>query len=292
MTSTQAAPGVDKAGPTAAMASSPLTGGPGPSAQEQERAQGQQQSQPTADAAHEHASFVRQTSHSWGEQGPGEPVDVDAALREFELARHRTRSSLGEISPTRTGRRRAPSQRRTPKGADLESLGEKAEKDGFDLSQWILTRQAQAKESGVDGDKPLGMSWRDVDVLSPPMGPGVFVKTLPKAITNTFWKDPWGVATIIFPPIQKLQFWGPKNVEPTKIIQNHNGVLLAGEMLLVLGRPNSGCTTTLRALTTNISPPLTRTGHLHYGGFSPDEVERKFRGEVIFVDEDDIHFPT
>jgi ABC-type multidrug transport system ATPase subunit len=63
-------------------------------------------------------------------------------------------------------------------------------------------------------------------------------------------------------------------------------------MALVLGRPGSGCTTLLKALTTSSDGNLTVDGTISFAGLSPAEIERNYRGEVIFSDEDDQHFPT
>lgn len=306
MASTQAAPGVDKAGATAAFAASPIQGGPQPEAQEKTDAEKQEI---TNEQEHVHqqqqyqhtAALQRQvTPRAWGEQTGGEPVDVDRAMQEFALARQETRRSArsgGQRSGLAGGWGvgRAPTRGtqlgEDPQGQDVERAeGEKGQ-DEFDLEKWILTRQAQAQESGVDAAKPLGMIWRNVDVLAPSSGGGMFVKTLPKAIINTIYKDPWAVACKLVPALHKLEFWSA-NTGKVPLLQNHSGVLKAGEMLLVLGRPGSGCSTMLRAVTSNTPPPLERTGKISYGGFTPEEIQRKFRGEIIFVDEDDIHFPT
>lgn len=63
-------------------------------------------------------------------------------------------------------------------------------------------------------------------------------------------------------------------------------------MMLVLGRPGSGCTTFLKALANKRGEFVDVLGDVTYGGLSAKEVENKFRGEVVYNGEDDVHFPT
>lgn len=78
-----------------------------------------------------------------------------------------------------------------------------------------------------------------------------------------------------------------------QIISGHEGVLRPGEMLLVLGRPGSGCSTFLQAITSSLpsSLHLSPSSLISYGGFTPTEIRRKLRGEVVYSGEDDLHYP-
>lgn len=60
----------------------------------------------------------------------------------------------------------------------------------------------------------------------------------------------------------------------------------------VLGRPGSGCSTFLKTLANDHSSYLGVTGSLDYSGLTPQEVSEKYRGEVTYIPEDDVHFPT
>ncbi|KAJ1036135.1 hypothetical protein NDA18_000001 [Ustilago nuda] len=244
---------------------------------------------------------------TWGEPERGEPVNVNQALQDFQLARQSSRSSAksNHAGPSSSGLRGGSAIGRALSGGncnkqpkineielDIEaaSSGETYEND-FDLGKWMLTRNAQAKEEGIDSGKPVGMLWRDISITaSGSGGGGIFVKTLPVAIANTACRDPIGVLTTLVPPLKKL--FTPRNIPTTTLLHNSSGILKPGEMLLVLGRPGSGCSTALRAITsknhTNVSP----SGKILYGGFSAHDINRKYRGEVVFVDEEDTHFPT
>ena len=210
---------------------------------------------------------------TWGEQNAGEPVNVHQAIEDLSLARHVSRR------PPST----APDVEKQAQAQDVD--------DEFDLSKWMLSRQARARSDGIDDQKPLGVLWRDLTITAPGgAGGGIFVKTLPQAILNTACKDPLAILSVLVPGFAKLISSSSRNA--TELIHSHNGVLKPGQMLLVLGRPGSGCSTTLRAITSSNHSNVSSSGKILYGGFTPSEISRKFRGEVIFCDEEDTHFPT
>ncbi|KAL5529897.1 SNQ2_4 [Sanghuangporus sanghuang] len=76
------------------------------------------------------------------------------------------------------------------------------------------------------------------------------------------------------------------------ILTGFEGVVNPGEMLLVLGRPGAGCTTFLKTLSNQHEEFHSVTGLLRFSTFTPKEISKHFRGDVIFVPEDDVHFPT
>ncbi|RKO84278.1 P-loop containing nucleoside triphosphate hydrolase protein, partial [Blyttiomyces helicus] len=69
------------------------------------------------------------------------------------------------------------------------------------------------------------------------------------------------------------------------------GYVKEGEMLLVLGRPGSGCSTFLRVLANERESYKSVEGTVSYGGIAPDDF-KKYSGEVIYTAEEDVHFPT
>ena len=60
----------------------------------------------------------------------------------------------------------------------------------------------------------------------------------------------------------------------------------------MLGRPGAGCSTFLRTIAGHHSSFLGVTGSIDYSGLSLDEVKEHYRGQVAYVPEDDVHFPT
>ncbi|KAI9791015.1 MAG: hypothetical protein M1816_004582 [Peltula sp. TS41687] len=76
------------------------------------------------------------------------------------------------------------------------------------------------------------------------------------------------------------------------LIDDFNGCVKPGEMLLVLGRPGSGCSTFLKVLGNQRFGYQEISGDVSYGGTSAKEMMKSFRGDVLYNPEDDLHFPT
>ena len=72
--------------------------------------------------------------------------------------------------------------------------------------------------------------------------------------------------------------------KPTKklILNGVDGVVKEGEMLLVLGRPGSGCTTFLKTLAGLAASFSDWSGAITYYGVPIDEIKKKFRGDVVY----------
>ncbi|OAF55666.1 hypothetical protein VC83_07698 [Pseudogymnoascus destructans] len=76
------------------------------------------------------------------------------------------------------------------------------------------------------------------------------------------------------------------------IINDFSGVIKPGEMLLVLGRPGSGCSTFLKVLANQRAGFKSVEGNVCYGGESAATMAKEFRGEVLYNPEDDLHYAT
>ena len=56
----------------------------------------------------------------------------------------------------------------------------------------------------------------------------------------------------------------------------------AGEMLLVLGRPGSGCSTLLKNLAGFSEGYVRVEGNIKYNGVDLDIIKRRFRADVVY----------
>jgi ATP-binding cassette subfamily G (WHITE) protein 2 (PDR) len=84
---------------------------------------------------------------------------------------------------------------------------------------------------------------------------------------------------------------GRSNATEVKILRNFEGFVDSGEMLAVLGRPGSGCTTLLRTLAGETRGLRVGTdSNILYQGITPDIMRAEFRGECIYTAELDVHF--
>ncbi|KAF9925726.1 hypothetical protein FBU30_004522 [Linnemannia zychae] len=206
-------------------------------------------------------------SGRWGE-GPSN-VNVIAAEKDFKkLERQLTRrSSLYRVA---TGQ----------KGPDDGFGGD------FDLTEYLQNVMPQARAAGIKR-RNLGVVWENLEV----QGEGIGAQ-----IAATF-ADPFiGIANL-FNPV----FWAkkcfsraptqPKTITRT-IIHPMSGFCRDGEMVLVLGRPGAGCSTLLRVLANDRKNYKKVSGDVSYGPFTPEEIAMHHRGEVLYNQEDDFHYPT
>ncbi|CRG90900.1 ABC multidrug transporter, putative [Talaromyces islandicus] len=83
-----------------------------------------------------------------------------------------------------------------------------------------------------------------------------------------------------------------RNMKPKRtILKDITGQVRPGEMMLVLGRPGSGCTSLLRVLSNDRDSFDEVVGETRYGSMGHKEA-KIFRQQIMFNNEDDIHFPT
>ncbi|KUI58463.1 ABC transporter CDR4 [Cytospora mali] len=80
----------------------------------------------------------------------------------------------------------------------------------------------------------------------------------------------------------------PRRVQ---ILRNFDGHIKPGEMLLVLGRPGSGCSSFLKVLSGDTHGiHIGERTRINYAGISYDQMHRDFKGESIYLAELDVHF--
>ncbi|KAI0598853.1 ABC transporter [Biscogniauxia sp. FL1348] len=75
------------------------------------------------------------------------------------------------------------------------------------------------------------------------------------------------------------------------ILDNSHGCVKPGEMLLVLGRPGSGCTTLLSLLANRRKGYKSISGEVHYGSMDASEA-KKYEGQIVMNTEEELFFPT
>lgn len=76
------------------------------------------------------------------------------------------------------------------------------------------------------------------------------------------------------------------------ILNDFSGVIRPGEMCLVLGRPGSGCSTFLKVIGNQRYGYESVEGDVLYGGTDAKTMLKKYRGEVLYNPEDDVHYAT
>lgn len=82
-----------------------------------------------------------------------------------------------------------------------------------------------------------------------------------------------------------------KNPPLRNILHDFNGLVEAGEMLLVLGRPGAGCTSLLKTLSGETDQFKGVEGDVFYDGATQEEMMQNFKQDIIYNPELDVHFP-
>lgn len=153
------------------------------------------------------------------------------------------------------------------------------EDEQFDLEAALRGGLDAEREAGIR-PKHIGVYWDDLTVK----GMGGFanyVRTFPDAFVSFF---------DIITPVMRMLGLGRKGVEIT-ILDKFKGICRPGEMVLVLGKPGSGCTTFLRTIANQRHGYTAVEGDVRYGPFTAKEFQQ-YRGEATYNAEDDLHHPT
>ncbi|KAG2118374.1 ABC-2 type transporter-domain-containing protein [Suillus clintonianus] len=145
----------------------------------------------------------------------------------------------------------------------------------FDFEQALKDLTKRRQDEAIK-DRQLGVMFKDLRVV----GAG-FRASLQPTVSSPFNPSTFlrKIKGIFHPSIRD-------------ILSGFEGVVTPGEMLLVLGRPGSGCSTFLKTLANQRGEYYAVEGQVAYDSFTPKEVHNSFRGDVTYCPEDDIHFPT
>ena len=247
---------------------------------------------------------------TWGERDAGEICEKDArheyeALRSDLIQLHKTRTRDTQVSRATVGRTKshtAASRRRLSSAHGGEAKGdndgrvdEQVEEgkagegereddsdDEFELGDFM--REGHFEKRTEEGSaKKVGVVYENLTVK----GTGstaTFVRTVPDAILGTFGPDLYHLLC------RALPFFRLRKPQTRTLIHDLAGCVRDGEMMLVLGRPGSGCSTFLKAVSNNRDSFAAVEGEVSYGGIPADRQKRLYRGEVTYNGEDDVHF--
>ncbi|KAJ5104762.1 hypothetical protein NUU61_002109 [Penicillium alfredii] len=206
-------------------------------------------------------------------------VDVEKAEQDFfEL--NRQFSSISHQA-RQISKQASRVSKPTATAEDVEKAASSADsEEPWDLESALRGNRAAEADAGIK-DKHIGVIWDNLSVRG--MG-GVktFIKTFPDAIIDFF---------NIPETIMHILGYGNKGQE-FNILEGFRGLTRPGEMVLVLGRPGSGCTTFLKVIANQRFGYTGIDGDVLYGPFNSVTFSKRFRGEAVYNQEDDIHEPT
>lgn len=205
-------------------------------------------------------------------------INVKAAEAEFaELQRELSGISHASRRLSRTHSKGKATE------ADVEKTGSStsaSDDEQFDLEGTLRGNQAAERDSGIRS-KHIGVVWDGLTV-SGTGGVTNFVKTFPDAFVSFF---------NVVETAMHLFGVGKKGKE-VNILKDFRGVTKPGEMVLVLGRPGSGCTTFLKVIANQRFGYTGVHGEVLYGPFDAKTFAKRYRGEAVYNQEDDVHHPT
>ncbi|KAJ5974472.1 hypothetical protein N7481_011682 [Penicillium waksmanii] len=121
---------------------------------------------------------------------------------------------------------------------------------------------------------------------------GVAFKRLNVSGSSTITNTQATVSSIVWRFFDHIRSSINKRNHRVHILHNLEGLIRPGELLVVLGRPGSGCSTFLKTIcgeTHGIT--LDPNSEFNYHGIPFKDMHSQFQGEVVYTAEQDVHFP-
>lgn len=145
----------------------------------------------------------------------------------------------------------------------------------FDPSKWLRLYLAQLEDEGI---KPMRLE--------------VLFKDLSVSGTGSALQLQETVGSAMSAPLRPGEFLNLGSKAPRKILHKFDGMLRSGELLVVLGRPGSGCSTFLKTLCGELQGlNVDSKSDISFSGIPSKQMSKEFKGEVIYNQEVDKHFP-
>lgn len=100
------------------------------------------------------------------------------------------------------------------------------------------------------------------------------------------------VGSLLSSPLRINGLFNLSHKQPKHILHDFDSLIKSGELLIVLGRPGSGCSTFLKVMTGEMHGlQLEKESVVHYNGIPQQQMMKEFKGEVVYNQEVDKHFP-
>ena len=167
---------------------------------------------------------------------------------------------------------------------DAEKMAQREEE--FELGPFIKEGHFEKRTEQGESAKKVGVVFKDLTVKGVESS-AASAKNLLDAVLGTFGPDLYRLVCRFVPPLSFNQHQRLRT-----LTNDFSGIVRDGEMMLVLGRPGSGCTTFLKAIANKRADYASVTGDVSYGGISAQEQAAHYRGEVNYNPEDDQHLPS
>ncbi|TLD22621.1 ABC-2 type transporter [Venturia nashicola] len=246
---------------------------------EEEKATSDEASRATSERYAPITGHIHRRNSSDTERGSDE--DMAMATRSKSFAEHMDTDDKDELNRILTSlsqhksRSRSSLQRKdtiTGLNAD-DPILDPGNKD-FDLYRYLRLFMRDLQADGRD-TKKAGIVFKNLSVS----GSGAALQ-----LQST-------VSDFVLAPFRVRELFRSKKTHK-QIIDKFDGVLKSGELLIVLGRPGSGCSTFLKTLCGELTGLNVDKGStIHYNGIPQKKMIKEFKGEVVYNQEVDKHFP-
>jgi hypothetical protein len=165
----------------------------------------------------------------------------------------------------------------TLEGLDLGDPVLDPTSDQFDHYKWARMMLKLMDRQGVPMRKSTGVVFQNLNISG----------------TGSALQYQNNVASLFMAPFRPQEYLACGNRVPQKqILRDFDGVLKSGELLIVLGRPGSGCSTLLKSISGELHGLKVGKGSdIQYNGISMEKMHKEFKGEVVYNQEVDKHFP-
>ncbi|OAQ96906.1 hypothetical protein LLEC1_06533 [Akanthomyces lecanii] len=157
-------------------------------------------------------------------------------------------------------------------GSHSSKPSEETARDEWALRSEVVAVSERDQASGFPR-RELGLTWQDLTVEA--------VST--EAAIHENVMSQFNIPTKIAESRQKPPL--------RTILDSSHGCVKPGEMLLVLGRPGSGCTTLLNMLANKRRGYAKISGSVKYGSMSADEAQ-SYRGQIVMNNEEEVFYPS
>ncbi|GAM42345.1 xenobiotic-transporting ATPase [Talaromyces pinophilus] len=204
----------------------------------------------------------------------------------FEPVRHGDREELAKIASSLSSWRRSSALGRRDNASItcMDTVDEVALEDPridpghekFDAYLWSRKRLREIQQQGVEFPRA-----------------SVTFKSMNVSGSSEALQLQETVGSALTAPLRPGKFFSfAKKKERKTILRNFDGVIKGGELLMVLGRPGSGCSTFLKTLSGELHGlDLDKESTIHYNGVEMQKMHSEFKGEVLYNQEVDKHFP-
>ncbi|GAA6016702.1 hypothetical protein JCM11491_000212 [Sporobolomyces phaffii] len=147
--------------------------------------------------------------------------------------------------------------------------------EDFDFEKHLKQILRKVDDKGV-ATRQLGVTFKDLTVTGE--GSGLAYNTSLVGGLTAITRLPKAIASLRHP-------------KHKTILNSFTGSVRPGEMLLVLGRPGSGCSSFLKTLANETDGFSGVKGTVSYDGITPKLMHKQFKGDVAYLPEDDVHMP-